>query len=154
MKLIKCKQAVENPTCGNVCCCLECDDRSDCKEVCSSVQNQTVIDAKDCEDAILEGTEMVAFESKAIAVIQAIADIASKKKELEDQDKKMREQLEAAMEQYNIKSFENELVKITYVEPTTKTTVDSKKLKEKHPDIYIECSKVSAIKGSVRITVK
>lgn len=152
--MIKCKQAVENPTCGKVCCCLECNDRIDCKEVCSDVRTQAVTDAHNCEDAIPEGNEMVAFESKAIAVIQAIADIASKKKELEDQDKKMREQLEAAMEQYNVKSFENELVKITYVEPTTKTTVDSKKLKEKHPEIYTECSKISAVKGSVRITVK
>ena len=66
----------------------------------------------------------------------------------------MREQLEAAMEQYNIKSFENDLVKITYTEPTTRTSVDSAKLKKNYPDIYTECCKTSDVKGSVRITVK
>ena len=25
--MIKCKQAMESPTCGKVCCCLECEER-------------------------------------------------------------------------------------------------------------------------------
>lgn len=139
--MIKCKLATDS-SCEN------------CKEICSFVENRQITDGKVCDNAIVEGNEIVAFESNALSIIQSIADIASKKKELEDQDKKMREQLEAAMELYNVKSFENDLVKITYVEPTTRTSVDSAKLKKKYPDVYTECSKVSEVKGSVRITVK
>lgn len=151
--MIKCKVAT-NSECGKMCCCLECEEHKTCNIVCGYVFDGKFTDPKACENAVLEGGEMVAFKEKTLAVIQAIADIASKKKELEDQDKKMREQLEAAMEQYNIKSFENDLVKITYTEPTTRTSVDSAKLKKNYPDIYTECSKISDVKGSVRITVK
>ena len=151
--MIKCKLA-SDAVCNETCCCLECDAKETCENICTFAKDKAVTDPKTCENAVLEGGEMVAFEEKTLTVIQAIADIASKKKELEDQDKKMREQLEAAMEQYNIKSFENDLVKITYTEPTTRTSVDSAKLKKNYPDIYTECSKVTDVKGSVKITVK
>ena len=152
---MKCKQAIESVTsCGKDCCCFFCEERETCKEVCGDIADGVMSEPEKCPDAIPEGTEMVVFESKAAALIQTIADIASKKKELDEQDKEMRKQLESAMEQYGVKSFENKLVKITYVDPTTKTTVDSAKLKKNYPDIYTECSKVSNVKGSVRITVK
>ena len=155
--MTKCRIAIEEPTqtsCDKLCCCLECDNRSDCKEVCAYVADGNVKNAEQCENAVVEGQELITFESKAASVIQAIADIATKKKALEEQDKKMREQLEAAMERYGVKSFENELVKVTYIEPTTRTSVDSAKLKKKYPDIFTECSKVSDVKASVKITVK
>lgn len=107
-----------------------------------------------CKDAILEENQVAVFESKAASVIQAIKDIATQKAALEEQDKKMRKELETAMEQYDVKSFENEFIKVTYVEPTTRTSVDSAKLKKKYPSVFEECSKTSEVKGSVRITVK
>lgn len=149
--MIKCKIAGD-AACGKSCCCLECEQT--CVDICEYVATGKCEDPKTCENAVLEGGEMVAFKEKTLTVIQAIADIASKKKELEEQDKKMREQLEAAMEQHNIKSFENDLVKITYTEPSKRISVDSAKLKKNYPDVYAECSKTSDVKGSVRITVK
>ena len=151
--MIKCKIA-DDSECGKFCCCLECEEQETCGLICGYVAEGRFKDPNSCENAVLEGGEMIAFEEKALTVIQAIADIASKKKELEDQDKMMREQLEVAMEQYNIKSFENDLVKITYTEPTTRISVDSAKLKKNHPDVYTDCCKVTNVKGSVRITVK
>ena len=41
-----------------------------------------------------------------------------------------------------------------YVAPTTRTTIDSKKLKADHPDIAEAYSKTSNVSASVRITVK
>lgn len=151
--MTKCKLA-DTAECGKNYCCFSCEDKETCGMVCGYIVEDKYTEDKECPEAILEGTEMVVFESKAAALIQTIADIASKKKELDEQDKEMRKQLESAMEQYGVKSFENKLVKITYVDPTTKTTVDSAKLKKNYPDIYTECSKVSNVKGSVRITVK
>jgi hypothetical protein len=40
------------------------------------------------------------------------------------------------------------------VAPTTKTTIDSTKLKKEHPDIAEQYTKVSNVSASVRITVK
>lgn len=151
--MIKCKIA-DTAACEKTCCCLECENKETCGLVCGYVAEGKVKDPKACPNAVLEGGEMVAFKEKTLTVIQAIADIEIKKKELDEMNKKMREQLEAAMEQYNIKSFENDLVKITYTEPTTRASVDSAKLKKNYPDIYTECSKVTEVKGSVRITVK
>ena len=151
--MIRCKIA-EDAECGKSCCCFECEDRETCKDVSSNIADGMMKTPEECPNAVLEGNEMIAFESKAAAIIKSIADIASKKKELDEQDKEMRKQLEKAMDQFAIKSFENDLVKITYVEPTTTTSVDSAKLKKNHPDVYAECSKVSEVKGSVRITVK
>jgi hypothetical protein len=58
------------------------------------------------------------------------------------------------MEEHGVKSFETPDIKFTYVAPTTRTTVDSKKLKEKYPEVAAECSKVSEVSSSVRISVK
>lgn len=151
--MIKCKQANE-ADCGKSCCCLVCDTKETCLEKCHFVENKKVTDPMECEFVVVEETSLATFESHAAAIIQTIANISAAKQELENQDKKMREQLEAAMEEYNIKSFENDLVKITYVDPTTRTSVDSAKLKKKYPAVYEECSKTSAVKASVRITVK
>lgn len=151
--MIKCKQAMENPTtCGKSICCFECENKETCIDACSSVD--VLKSSSECEDAIAEENQVVVFESKAASVIQAIKDIAVKKDELEKQDKEMRKQLETAMEQYGVKSFENEFIKVTYVAPTTRTSVDSKKLKELHPDIFEKCSKTSDVKASIKITVK
>ena len=149
----KCKFAMEStPTCGKTICCFECEDKATCKQVCSLVEVQESPDG--CDDLIVEGTEVVVFESKAASVIQAIKDITVQKKALEEQEKKMRTELETAMEQYNVKSFENEFIKVTYVEPTTRTSVDSAKLKKKYPSVFEECSKTSEVKASIKITVK
>ena len=130
------------------------EEKDSCQDICTFVKDKKITSAENCEDAVPEGGDLVAFESNTLAVIQAIKDISLKKKELEDQDKKMREELEAAMEMYGVKSFENDIIKITYTEPTIRTTLDSAKLKKNYPVVYVECSKVSDVKGSVRITVK
>lgn len=151
--MIRCKNA-EDAECGKTCCCFECEDRETCKDVCSDIADGITSEPEQCDDAIFEGNELKEFENNSFAIIRAIANIAEKKKELDEQDKEMRKQLEKAMDQFAIKSFENDFIKITYVEPTTRTSVDSAKLKKNHPDVYAECSKVSEVKGSVRITVK
>lgn len=62
----------------------------------------------------------------------------------------MREKLREAMEKYGVKSFETPEIKFTYVAPTTRTSIDSTKLKKDLPDVAAKY-KVSA---SVKITVK
>ena len=151
--MTRCKIA-NGAECGKTCCCLECEEKETCGMICGYVVEGKITSAENCENAVEDGDALVAFESNTLTVIQAIKDISLKKKELEDQDKKMRDELEAAMEMYGVKSFENDIIKITYTEPTTRISVDSAKLKKNYPDVYAECSKSSDVKGSVRITVK
>ena len=151
--MMKCKQAIENPTpCKKDICCFECEEKTNCGDVCSSVGS--LKSSAGCPDVFVEENQMVVFESAVLQITKTIANIATEKKRLEDEDKKMREELEKAMSDYGVTSFENEFVKITHVEPTTKTSVDSKKLKTELPDIYQKYSKISDVKGYVKITVK
>lgn len=84
----------------------------------------------------------------------AIAELQSKQQELQTKNEEIKEQIKLAMEQNEVKKYENDYISITYVAPTTRTTVDSKLLKEKYEDIYNECSKTSNVKSSLRIKIK
>lgn len=131
---------------GDLCCC-ECDD-ADCKDRCRH-------DPAECGDS--QNTEtngLTLFQSNAMAIMQKIADLDLQMKQLEAQDKAVRQELQEAMDKYGIKKFENDILKITYVEPTTRSTIDSKKLKEDLPAIAEKYTKISQVKGSVKIEVK
>lgn len=84
----------------------------------------------------------------------AIAELQNKQQELQTKNEEIKEQIKLAMEQNEVKKYENDYISITYVAPTTRTTVDSKLLKEKYEDIYNECSKTSSVKSSLRIKIK
>jgi hypothetical protein len=107
-----------------------------------------------CFDAEQVADEMIAFKTAVPEAIRIITEINIQKKKLDEQEKMMRVKLLEAMETYGVKKFENEHIAFTYVAPTTKTTIDSTKLKKKYPEIAEECSKVSKVSASVRISVK
>lgn len=132
---------------GNICCAV-CPDLDGCTNVCTW-------DPKDCGNSVTDcPQELVPFQSKAMAIMQKIVDLNIQKKQLEAQDKDVRQQLEKVMGEYGITSFENDLLKVTYVAPTTRTTIDSAKLKKELPAVAEKYTKVSQVKGSVRIEVK
>ena len=145
---MKCKQAL-----GSDCekCCRYCDEKTNCVGRCDICDN-----TDECKDMIDESemTELQVIQSAVPDALKEITSITIEKKKLEEREKIIREKLLAAMEKNNIKKFENEFVSFTYVAPTTRNSVDSKKLKEKHPDIYDECLKTSKVSASVKIVVK
>ena len=150
---LKCKIASESE-CGKDCCCYDCLDAKDCKVKCPTFEefDKRVLD--ECEELEKVEEEIVTLDQKVPDVIKAITDIVTQKKALDEQEKMMREKLQAAMEQHNIKSFSNELIKVTYVAPTTRTSIDSAKLKKEHPEIAEAYQKISNVKASVKIEVK
>ena len=89
-----------------------------------------------------------------IDVIDAISQLSVAKKQIEEQEKTMKEKLVEAMEAYGVTKFENEAIKITYYAPSQTTTIDSKRLKEEKPEIAKEYSKTSSKKSYVKIEVK
>lgn len=129
-------------------CCKECPDAKECKDRCD-------LDPNICGDSeVVETTDLALFQTKALATMRKIAELDLQKKQLEAQDKVVRQELQEAMDKYGIKKFENDILKITYVEPTTRTTIDSAKLKKELPAIAEKYTKISQVKGSVRIEVK
>lgn len=145
---MKCKIAMENaPVCGKDICCCYCPDNQECVDACHD-------DPKGCPECVPMETELQVMQSAVPEAIKIITDINIQKKKLDEQEKLMRQKLLEAMEAFGVKKFENEHIAFTYVAPTTKTTIDSSKLKKKYPDIAEECSKVSNVSASVRITVK
>lgn len=83
-----------------------------------------------------------------------IKSIEEKKKKAEEQAKELRAELMKAMEANGVKSFENDLIRITYVAPSTRQSIDSAKLKKEQPAIYASYLKSSEVKASLRITLK
>ena len=83
-----------------------------------------------------------------------ITNLFEMKKQMDEQEKMLKAELLKAMEMHGIKSFENDHIKMTYVAPTTRTTVDSKLLKKECPDIYAAYTKTTDVAASVRVNLK
>lgn len=92
--------------------------------------------------------------AKLVEVESLIKQIEEQKKAAEAQATELRAALMQAMEQNGVTSFENESIKITYVAPTTRTAIDSTKLKKELPEIAQKYAKTSNVKASLRITLK
>ena len=144
--MVRCKRAECPVGDGNICCC-ECSEQ-ECVHRCPD-------NPQTCGESYGEtSTEIVSFQTKALAVMQQIANLDRQKKHLEAQDKEMRQELQRCMDEYGIKSFENDILKVTFIEPTVRTTIDSARLKQELPAVAEKYSKRSMVKGSVRIEVK
>ena len=146
--MIKCKNPCPLAKHDNL-CCSACEENKTCEEAC-------VLDPSICEDAIIESEEtgLELFKQQQSGVIQKISDLIIAKKTLEERENELKRQLKEAMEICNIKKFESDILNITYVAATTANSIDSKKLKQKYPDIAEECSKESKRSAYVKITMK
>lgn len=91
---------------------------------------------------------------EVMPVLQKLQDLEIKSKEITDQQKALKEDLLKAMETHGVKKWDNEIMTVTYTAPTTRTSIDSAKLKKDHPDIAEKYSKTSNVKSSIRIKLK
>jgi len=99
--------------------------------------------------------EVVATEDRLAQLVQLKYDMDEldrQKKEIDRQMSEITDTVKDLMRDKGIKTFENDLVKITYVAPTTRESIDSKKLKAELPEIAAKYTKTSEVKDSVRIT--
>lgn len=85
---------------------------------------------------------------------KAVGAQIDKMKTLEAKNTEMRQAIQEAMEANGVKEFDGDLIKITYVAPTTRTTFDSKKFAAERPKTYEKYLKTSNVKGSIRLKVK
>lgn len=86
-------------------------------------------------------------------IVKATAGLQKKLTTLKEQDAKVREEIKSAMEKHDVKKFETDTVTITYVAPSERVGIDTKKLKEEQPKVWDKYSKVTQVKSSIRIKV-
>ena len=89
-------------------------------------------------------------------IIDAIKNFEKEKKEIEEQEQKLREKLLEAMEKYGHDKWVSPdgTLMVSYTPENEYTTFDSKKLKEDDFDTYFKYLKTSTKKASIRMTIK
>lgn len=146
--MIKCKNSCPEGKFNG--CCIHCPERESCSEVCEQANNYSK-----CEDAILDeenGLEL--FKSQQLTVLQKIADLCTARKQIETQEKELKDQLKQAMEKHGVTKFESDILNITYVAESSSKQLDSAKVKILHPEIVSECSKTVKKSAYIKVTVK
>lgn len=93
---------------------------------------------------------------RALQAENKLAQIERAKKEADATAQEIRARLYEIMEQQGIASFEttNKAMLITRVAPTTKTSIDGTRLKKEHPEIAEEYTKISSVKGYIKINLR
>lgn len=101
--------------------------------------------------------ELVKIENGKIEIaketVRKIVDFEKKSLEVELMKKELKKELKAAMEKNGITKFSVEGLSAVIREGSTRTTLDSKRLKEELPDIYEEYSKISNVASSLVLTI-
>lgn len=146
--MIKCKNSCPEGRFEG--CCVQCPERESCYDVCK----QTINYAKCINVIIDEETGLTEFKNQQLQVLQQIATVVKMKKQCEDQEKELKDKLKQAMERFGVKKFESDILNITYVAPSTSTSIDSAKLKKNYPEIAAECFKTSKKSSYIKVEVK
>ena len=151
--MLKCKIASES-SCGKDCCCYDCADAKNCETRCPTYDELGVRVLVECEELEQTKAEVVTLDQKVPEAIKAMTNLLVQQKEIERQVSDMRDTLKVAMEHWNIKSFENDDIKMTYIAATERKSIDSTRLKKEHPEIAEAYQKTSQVKATVKIEIK
>ncbi len=73
-------------------------------------------------------------------------------KEIKESRDRLMNGLKAEMEKHNVKRWETDSIRLTYVEPTVKDTFDATAFRADHPDLYRQYIKQTTTKSSIRLT--
>lgn len=101
--------------------------------------------------------ELVKIENNEIVVVPEIIEqfknFKRQKDEMDLKEKQFKQELKDQMEKLGIKKFIINGLSAVIKDGSTRTTLDSKKLKEELPDIYDEYSKTSEVASSITLTI-
>lgn len=103
---------------------------------------------------IIESINEDVMLSKTLQVCKAIEALENEKKQLDAEFEILKNGLLELMKANGVKKFENDFIRLTYKEPTTRTSIDSKKLKEEMPDVFDKFKRESEVKESILIKIK
>ena len=108
------------------------------------------------EGRLISDVDLGVSEEELEDLTELIQEIENKEYELnlmKEKVDKVKKNLYGTMEKEGIKTVDRGKLKITYVAPSTRTSVDSKKLQEKEPEIYKKYVKTTTVAGSIKITL-
>lgn len=113
---------------------------------------------KECYDKALVGitfkADVPGLPKESLPILQKLQDLELASKDIKKQLDELKVELLKTMETHGLKKWENDLMTISYVAPTTRTSIDSAKLKKDMPDVAKKYSKTSSVKSSIRIKLK
>lgn len=106
---------------------------------------------------MLNEKEIVLFEQKHLSQFKTLSELMVAKKELEKQEKSVKEELEAAFKEYGIKSLKNEYINISYVEESVTKSIDLEAFQDAEPVAFAELltdyPKFNKRKGYIRFSL-
>ena len=108
------------------------------------------------EGRLISDVDLGVSEEELVDLEELMEDIKSKEEELnllKEKVDKVKETLYGTMEKEGIKTVDRNKLKITYVAPSTRISVDSKKLQKEEPEIYNKYVKTTTVAGSIKITL-
>lgn len=113
----------------------------DCERNCELYQRKSFeLDTLTCESLLRVQHELKKLDEQ--------------KKQLEQAETDIKDFLIQKMEENGVKSIDNDYFKITYTAPTTRETIDSKRLKVEMPEIAKQYTNTSSVKARITITLK
>jgi len=113
------------------------------------MENQ--LDKKLIEKFLTNSTELSSIQQKITEAVKTLSQDLEKRQKV---DEELREAIKNAMRENDVKKFENDLLSLTYIEPSQRKSVDTPRLKAEKPEIWEEYMKVIEVKDSIRIKIK
>ena len=108
------------------------------------------------EGRLISDVDLGVSEEELEDLTELMEDIKSKEEELKllkEKVDKVKGILYDTMGKEGVKTVDRGKLKITYVAPSSRTSVDSKKLEKEEPEIYKKYVKTTTVEGSIKITL-
>ena len=108
------------------------------------------------EGRLISDVDLGVSEEELEDLTELMEEIKAKEDELKlmkEKVDKVKEILYGTMEKEGVKTVDRGNLKITYVAPSCRTSVDSKKLEKEEPEIYKKYVKTTTVAGSIKITL-
>ena len=108
------------------------------------------------EGRLISDVDLGVSEEELVDLEEIMEKINVKEKELKllkDMVDSVKTVLYGTMEKEGIKTVDKGKLKITYVAPSSRTSVDSKKLEIEKPEIFKKYAKTTTVAGSIKITL-
>lgn len=140
--------------------CFHFSDDHTCKIVeLNPISREEIERLLDCErNSILYERKTFEIDTasceKLITVQAELKALTERKKQLEDQEESLKDFLIQKFEETGLPFIENDYFKITYIAPTTRDSLDQKRLREELPEIAKQFTKTTPVKAQVRIKLK
>lgn len=108
------------------------------------------------EGRLISDVDLGVSEEELVDLEELMQEIEIKEyelKQIKEKVDKVKETLYSTMEKEGVKTVDRGKLKITYVAPSCRTSVDSKKLEKEDPETYKKYVKTTTVAGSIKITL-